>query len=361
MIGMPALLVGHIGTIVMLYVSGRSSGVGDVPDGRHGRPCRADVLRPVRPARKISWGEQEKNRRSYLRPRRRTRRDPEGGLRSARPELVHSNPQTWVRSSVDRRCGSAATRPGLPRCALGVGVQHAPDSVLSVQWPEIPIDEELEPVTGRALRDFILEQRKIRDIAKVVNLRSRPGFSFVGEDLTGSAPVRSVLSGLAVFHNPLDVKLLVVTRHPELWSWMVWLPHNQHDELFDACGRRRLVFTGPTEFEDALGADLHRKGRGPWRPPSGPSRPPWARRWRPTRTARPGAALGDRRRQHRQSRALGERGRPVGKEGITVLRVASRLGPVSDSPTRPNDRRSGAQASPSRRLLRRADQLAGAR
>src|SRR5699024_10197836 len=156
---------------------------------------------------------------------------------------------------------------------IGVGVQHAPDSVLSVQWPEIPVDEELEPVTGQALRDFILEQRKIRDIAKVVNLRSRPGFSFVGEDLDRvRSLLRSVLSALAVFHNPLDVKLMVVTRHPELWSWMIWLPHNQHDELFDACGWRRLVFTTPTELESTLGADLHMKGkRGAWRPPSAPS------------------------------------------------------------------------------------------
>ncbi|WP_046315045.1 type VII secretion protein EccCb, partial [Mycobacterium sp. UM_Kg1] len=119
-----------------------------------------------------------------------------------------------------------------------------------------------------------------------------------------------------------------VTRHPELWSWMIWLPHNQHDELFDACGWRRLVFTSPTELEATLGADLHMKGkRGAWRPLSAPS---------PTTMASPletGGAEPD----------LGPHlvivddntGSPeawesvvgrVGKEGITVLRVASRLG-----------------------------------
>ena len=68
MIGIPALLVGMIGTIVMLYVSGvRNLSSGFFPmvgvlgmgmlmfSGRFGN------------ARKISWGEQEKNRRSYLR------------------------------------------------------------------------------------------------------------------------------------------------------------------------------------------------------------------------------------------------------------------------------------------------------
>ena len=333
MIGLPALLVALIGTVVMLYVSGaRSVGSGMFPmvgmaglgmlmfSGRFGR------------ARKISWGEQEKNRRSYLRSLDGERDEIQKAVCAQRDaqELVHSNPQSlgaivggpqmWERrrSDVD-----------FLDVRLGVGVQHAPDSVLSVQWPEIPIDEELEPVTGQALRDFILEQRKIRDIAKVVNLRSCPGFSFVGDDLDSiRSLLRSVLSGLAVFHNPLDVKLMVVTRHPELWSWMIWLPHNQHDELFDACGWRRLVFTSPTELEAVLGADLHRKGkRGAWRPPSALS---------PTTM---GSALetgGD-------TPDLGPHwvivddntGSPeawesvvgrVGKEGLTILRVASRVG-----------------------------------
>ncbi|OBH14767.1 MULTISPECIES: type VII secretion protein EccCa [Mycolicibacter] len=373
MIGLPALVVALIGTIVMLYVSGvRSLGSGMFPmvgmaglgmlmfSGRFGR------------ARKISWGEQEKNRRSYLRSLDAERDEIQKAVcaqRSAQ-EMVHSNPQglgaviggpqMWERRRSD---------PDFLDVRLGVGVQHAPDSVLSVQWPEIPVDEELEPVTGQALRDFILEQRKIRDIAKVVNLRSRPGFSFVGEDLDRvRSLLRSVLSALAVFHNPLDVKLMVVTRHPELWSWMVWLPHNQHDELFDACGWRRLVFTTPAELESTLGADLHMKGkRGAWRPPSAPS---------PTTM---GSALetgGD-------GHDLGPHwvivddntGSPeawesvvgrVGKEGITVLRVASRLGTgvgfardeifeVLDHPSRHNrtdepsaaHRRNGRGAEPS--------------
>ena len=48
----------------------------------------------------------------------------------------------------------------------------------------------------------------------------------------------------------------MVTRNPEAWSWLVWLPHNPARRMFDACGpappaRHRL--------EDALDAELHRK------------------------------------------------------------------------------------------------------
>lgn len=279
MIGVPALIVALIGTIVMLYVSGvRSLATGFFPlmgigafsmlafSGRFGR------------ARKITWGELEKGRRRYLRDLDTNRDEIQTAVCAQREwqNAVHSDPpglgaiiggpRMWERGRGD---------VDFLEVRVGTGVQHAPDSVLSVTWPDISSDEELEPVTGQALRDFILEQRKIRDIAKVVNLRSAPGFSFVSEDLDRvRSLMRSVLCSLAVFHNPRDVKLMVVTRNPEVWAWMVWLPHNLHDELFDACGWRRLIFATPEELEAALGAELHMKGkRGAWTPPTVASQP----------------------------------------------------------------------------------------
>lgn len=335
MIGVPALIVALIGTVVMLYVSGvRSLTTGFFPlmgigafsmlafSGRFGR------------TRKITWGEMERGRRRYLRDLDSNREEIQTAVCAQREwqHALHSDPQglaaiiggprMWERGRGDA---------DFLEVRLGTGVQHAPDSVLSVTWPDIASDEELEPVTGQALRDFILEQRKIRDIAKVVNLRSAPGFSFVGDDLDRSRSLmRSMLCSLAVFHNPHDVKLMVVTRNPEVWSWMVWLPHNLHDELFDACGWRRLVFASPEELEDALGAELHMKGkRGAWTPPVAAS---------PTAT---GSMLETG--QDNDPAVLGPHlvivddntGSPdawesvvgqVGKVGITVLRVASRLG-----------------------------------
>lgn len=333
MIGVPALIVALIGTIVMLYVSGvRSLTTGFFPlmgigafsmlafSGRFGR------------ARKITWGEMEKGRRRYLRDLDSNRDEIQTAVCAQREwqNSVHSDPRglgaiiggprMWERGRADA---------DFLEVRLGTGVQHAPDSVLSVTWPDIASDEELEPVTGQALRDFILEQRKIRDIAKVVNLRSAPGFSFVGEDLDRlRSLMRSVLCSLAVFHNPRDVKLMVVTRNPEVWSWIVWLPHNLHDELFDACGFRRLVFATPEELEETLGAELHMKGkRGAWTPLAAAS---------PT-------AMGSALETATDTVDLGPHlvivddntGSPdawesvvgqVGKAGITLLRIASRVG-----------------------------------
>jgi type VII secretion protein EccCa/type VII secretion protein EccCb len=331
MIALPALLVGIIGTLVVMYTSGvRSLQSGFFPmiglvgfgalmfSGRFGR------------GRRISWGEQEKQRRMYLRQLDDDRDEVQRAAQEQRHSqlFVHGDPQ-----ELDTVIGGPRMWERRPADAdfldvrLGIGVQSAADSAVSLQWPEVPVGEELEPVTGRALRDFILEQSKIRGIGKVLSLRSRPGFSFVGEDPDElHAFMRAVLCSLAVYHSPNDIKLMVVTRHPELWSWLVWLPHNQHDEMFDACGLRRLVFTSPTELEDALDSELHRKGRGPWTPPSGSS---------PTTMGSPmeaasGSALGPHWVIVDDNVGTPEQWEGItgqkGMAGITVLRLASRPG-----------------------------------
>lgn len=160
MIGVPALIVALIGTIVMLYVSGvRSLATGFFPlmgigafsmlafSGRFGR------------ARKITWGELEKGRRRYLRDLDTNRDEIQTAVCAQREwqNAVHSDPpglgaiiggpRMWERGRGD---------VDFLEVRVGTGVQHAPDSVLSVTWPDISSDEELEPVTGQALRDFHL-------------------------------------------------------------------------------------------------------------------------------------------------------------------------------------------------------------
>lgn len=332
MIALPALLVGIIGTLVVMYTSGvRSLQSGFFPliglvgfgalmfSGRFGR------------GRRISWGEQEKQRRMYLRQLDEDRDEVQRAAQEQRRSqlFVHGDPQ-----ELDTIIGGPRMWERRPSDAdfldvrLGIGVQSTADSAVSLQWPEVPVGEELEPVTGRALRDFILEQSKIRGIGKVLSLRSKPGFSFVSEDPAElHAFMRAVLCSLAVYHSPSDIKLMVVTRHPELWSWLVWLPHNQHDEMFDACGMRRLVFTSPTELEDALDSELHRKGRGPWTPPSGSSPTTMLS---PIEAAAAGSALGPHWVIVDDNVGTPEQWEGVtgqkGMAGITVLRLATRPG-----------------------------------
>lgn len=330
MIAVPALLVGIIGTLVVMYTSGvRSLQSGFFPmmglvgfgalmfSGRFGR------------GRRISWGEQEKQRRIYLRQLDEDREEVQRAAQEQRRSqlFVHTDPQ-----KLDTVIGGPRMWERRPSdqdfldVRLGIGVQQCTDSAVSLQWPEVPIGEELEPVTGGALRDFILEQSKIRGIGKVLSLRSKPGFSFIAtEPAELHNLARAVLCSLAVYHSPNDLKLMVVTRHPEVWSWVVWLPHNQHDEMFDACGLRRLVFASPAELEEALDAELHRKGRGPWAPPAGTS--PTSM---PSPMESPGSMLGPHWVIVDDNVGTPEQWEGVtgqkGMAGITVLRLASRPG-----------------------------------
>jgi type VII secretion protein EccCa/type VII secretion protein EccCb len=330
MIALPALLVGIIGTLVVMYTSGvRSLQSGFFPmmglagfgalmfSGRFGR------------GRRISWGEQEKQRRIYLRQLDEDRDEVQRAAQDQRRSqlFVHGDPQNLDTVIGGPRMWERRTKdPDYLDVRLGIGVQQASDSAVSLQWPEVPIGEELEPVTGGALRDFILEQSKIRGIGKVLSLRAKPGFSFIGTDPAELHDLaRSILCSLAVYHSPNDVKLMVVTRHPELWSWLVWLPHNQHDEMFDACGLRRLVFISPTDLEEALDAELHRKGRGPWTPPVGSS--PTSM---PSAMEAPGLMLGPHWVIVDDNVGTPEQWESVtgqkGMAGITVLRLATRPG-----------------------------------
>ncbi len=331
MIAIPALLVAIIGTLIVMYTSGaRSMRGGFFPmiglvafaammfSGRFGR------------GRKMTWGEQEKQRRIYLRQLDEDRDEIQRAAQDQRRSqlFVHGDPQQldtviggprmWERRNTD---------DDFLDVRLGIGIQQSNESAVSLQWPEVPVGEELEPVTGRALRDFILEQSKIRGIGKVLSLRSKPGFSFLGSDMDElHGLMRAVLCSLAVYHSPGDLKIMVVTRHPEAWQWLVWLPHNQHDEMFDACGLRRLVFTSPMDLEVALDSELHRKGRGPWAPPSGSS--PLAM---PSPMETPGAgALGPHWVIIDDAVGTPEQWEGItgqkGMAGITVLRLATRPG-----------------------------------
>ncbi|WP_343710120.1 type VII secretion protein EccCa [Mycobacterium sp.] len=276
MIAAPAILVGILGTLVVMYASGvRSVQSGLFPMmGLFGFGALLFGGRFSR-GRRITWGELEKQRRAYLRHLDDNREEIQRAAAERRRShlFVHADPAqlgTVVGSSRmwERRRGD----PDFLDVRLGIGVAHADDCGVSLQWPDVPVGDELEPVTGGALRDFILGQSKIRGIGKVLSLSSQPGFSFTGEapdDLRGV--LRSVLCSLAGYHSPDDVKFLVVTRRPESWSWLIWLPHNQHDDMVDACGKRRLVFGSPAEIEELLDDELHCKGRGPWTPPIGSS------------------------------------------------------------------------------------------
>ena len=152
MIAAPALLVGILGTLLVMYTSGvRSLQSGFFPligmvgfaalmfSGRFGR------------GRRISWGEQEKQRRGYLRQLDEDRDEIQRAAQQQRRSqlFVHGDPQRLDTVIGGRRMWER--RPADPDfldVRLGIGVQSTADSAVSLQWPEVPVGEELEPVTA---------------------------------------------------------------------------------------------------------------------------------------------------------------------------------------------------------------------
>lgn len=216
----------------------------------------------------VSWGDREQNRREYL--------DDLDGVRDTNQEIAAAQFELnqWANTSPSRLIELVGSdrmwerRPGdkdFLDVRLGTGVVEVDQGALKWEDMQIPHSEELEQVTGNALRRFMLVQTKIEGMGKTVNLASQPGFGIVGNVETVTNLVWSMLLSLATYQSPTDVKIAIVSHRPEVWEWVKWLPHNRHDELVDACGPRRLVFEHPLELEEACGVtDLNFTLRDQW-------------------------------------------------------------------------------------------------
>lgn len=261
------LLVGVVGTVIVMFTLRGSTwgfffpgvtmfsmvGLMAISGGRFGR------------RQKRSWGEREQGRRDYLADLdvKRDKNQETSRIRFAEdrqantppahlPKLI-GGPNMWQRRPTD---------PDFLDVRLGGGVQEADQGMFNWNEMSIPSSDELEPVAGNALRKFMLVQTKIAGMGKIVNLRSLPGLGLVGEDDLVAGLARSMLCEIAAYHSPAEVKVAIVSHQPRRWDWVKWLPHNRHDELVDACGRRRLFFASPDEIRAVLADEIH--SRDPW-------------------------------------------------------------------------------------------------
>lgn len=215
-----------------------------------------------------TWGDREQNRREYLHEL--------DGVRDVNQEIAAAQFELnqWENTSPSRLIELVGSdrmwerRPGdsdFLNVRLGTGVVGVDQGALKWEDMKIPHGDELEQVTGNALRRFMLVQTRIEGMGKTVNLQSQPGFGIVGNVESATELVRAMLLSVATYQAPTDVKIAIVTHRPEAWEWVKWLPHNRHDELVDACGLRRLVFESPIELENTCGpTDLNFTLRDKW-------------------------------------------------------------------------------------------------
>ena len=265
-----ALIVGVVGFIVAMYVTGmRSFGTYGLFGGFMAFGLVGTLIRGRGASNKMSLAEVTQYRRDWFR-----RQD------GVRDEIIVQEEQQWKHRThfhwePDRLVGAAGSvrmwerRPeGDEFAVVRIGVGKVA-LAMQIDKPKIPEPTQLEPATGHALRKMLIEHETVDDMPKTIWLRRFPGISLVGEIDDVRAIARAVVCQLAAFHSPADVQIMVVTSAPSQWDWAKWLPHLQHGTARDGCGERRLLFSSPAQVEAFL--DEAEPQRAEWsRPESGP-------------------------------------------------------------------------------------------
>src|SRR6185312_4676742 len=261
------LVVGVVGFIVAMYVSGQRS----LANGFVIFPLimlmsmGGMLFRGRGAAQKMPWSQLEQYRREYFARLDEVREEVADAAQKQWAHRAHSHPAPSQLMSVAGSPRMWERRPGDPEfgvARLGVGNVSL---AMTIDKPQIPAASKIEPATGHALRKFLLEQRSVRNMARVVWLERQPGIALVGDldDVRGVA--RSMMCQLAAFHSPSDLQVMVVSAAPSRWDWIKWLPHCQYTAARDGCGERRLLFGSPAELEMFAGDEL--LDRKEWTPP----------------------------------------------------------------------------------------------
>ncbi|MCS3853318.1 hypothetical protein [Tsukamurella ocularis] len=115
---------------------------------------------------------------------------------------------------------------------------------------QIPPAEEIEPLSGMVLREFLRAQPLVHGVPKPVAFRDNPGLAFFGDRDRARSLVRAMICQLAAAHDAKAVQVIVVATDVAPWEWVMYLPHAQHP-VQDLQGQRRAVYRTLSEFRAA--------------------------------------------------------------------------------------------------------------
>ncbi len=126
-------------------------------------------------AQKMPWSQLEQYRREYFARLDEVRDEVQ---EAARKQWEHREHSHWAPSELISVAGSPRMwerRPGDPEFGvvrLGTG---RVELAMTIDKPQIAAASKIEPATGHALRKFLLEQRHVRGMARVLWLERNPG------------------------------------------------------------------------------------------------------------------------------------------------------------------------------------------
>lgn len=212
-------------------------------------------------------------RRDYLRYLSQMRHQVRKHIAAQQEALAWRHPAPAELSSLvrtSRLWERRVSHPDFSDVRIGIGSQRL--AVRLAPLATKPV-EDLEPLCAHALRRFINAYGAVADQPVAIHLR---GFAHLlirsDEPADATALARSLITQLATFHSPDDLRIAVVAAPDRRadWEWTKWLPHALHPLDSDGAGPIRLVAGSLGEMEQLLGDDF--ASRPPYEPEVEPSR-----------------------------------------------------------------------------------------
>ncbi|GAA4640701.1 type VII secretion protein EccC [Actinoallomurus vinaceus] len=202
-------------------------------------------------------------RRDYYRYLAQTRRKVRRAAKQQREALEWNSPapdSLWSLVMSARLWERRPRDEDFANVRVGTGAQK-----LAVQLivPETKPVEDLEPMTAGALRRFVRAHSTVPELPVAVSLASFARIQAMGEPEIARGLVRAMISQIASFHSPDDVRICVCASPERMphWEWVKWLPHSMHPSENDAAGPVRLITRSLSELESLLGQEVKDRPR----------------------------------------------------------------------------------------------------
>ena len=153
----------------------------------------------------------------------------------------------------ERKPGGNDRHFGVVRVGVGmIDLQKA--NVVTWNGPrDMPAEIDMDPVSGKALEEFVRHQSVAYGVPSLISLLAEPGYALRGSREQVLALMRAVVCQLAFSHGPDHLEMMVVTSDVAAWDWVKWLPHFGCKAQVDAAGPARMVYQSVAEFRDAHG------------------------------------------------------------------------------------------------------------
>ncbi|MGO1560717.1 MAG: type VII secretion protein EccCa, partial [Actinomycetaceae bacterium] len=125
---------------------------------------------------------------------------------------------------------------------------------LTLKAPETPTLAQLDPVTASAAHRFLVAHREVTGLPIGMDLQAFARIEIAGAEESARALARGVISHLATFASPQDLKIAVIASQDALpsWEWIKWLPHALSSRASDAVGPARMLATSLDHLKDML-------------------------------------------------------------------------------------------------------------